>query len=61
MDKRSEELRKRFPLRIIRLDVCICGHDDSDHQTEMTSTGVKDGCCAICVCKGFTLQEKSKT
>ena len=49
------ELRKGFPLRKIRLDMCACGHDDSDHQTELSQTGVKDGVCCVCVCKGFVL------
>lgn len=57
MDMRSKEIRDRFPLRQIRLDMCICGHDDSDHQTEISLTGVKDGACSICVCKGFELPD----
>lgn len=54
-DERSEKLQKEFPLRRIRLDMCVCGHDDSDHQTNFDETGVTDGACALCVCKGFTL------
>lgn len=52
-DERNEEIRNKFPLRKIRLDTCECGHDDSDHLTVQSSTGVKDGNCAVCVCKGF--------
>jgi len=55
IDDRAEEIIKKFPLRQIRLDMCICGHDDSDHETESDSTGVKDGACCLCVCKGFEL------
>ncbi len=57
-DDRTEAQKKQFPLRKIRLDVCICGHDDSDHLTEFDSEtlpAVKDGACSICVCKGFEL------
>ena len=55
LDERNKETRERFPLRQIRLDLCVCGHDDSYHQTEVSFTGVKDGSCCICVCKGFEL------
>lgn len=55
MDMRSKEVRDKFPLRQIRLDMCICGHDDADHQTEFSFSGVKDGACSICICKGFEL------
>lgn len=55
IDERNVKLRKGFPLRKIRLDMCVCGHDDSDHQTELSQTGVKDGVCCLCVCKGFAL------
>lgn len=55
IDERNEELRKKFPFRVIRLDLCECGHDDSDHQTERTLTKIEDGCCSLCVCKKFTL------
>lgn len=54
-DDRPEEIIKKFPLRQIRLDLCECGHDDSDHQTERTLTGAEDGACCLCVCKKFTL------
>ena len=55
-DERNEETKIKFPLRKIRLDLCICGHDDSDHQTERTLTGVEDGCCSLCVCKKFQMR-----
>jgi len=55
-DDRIEEVKKLFPLRTIRLDLCECEHDDSDHQTERTLTGVEDGACCICVCKKFVPQ-----
>lgn len=55
LDERDYFTAKDFPLRKIRLDMCECGHDDSDHQTERTITGFEDGCCSICVCKKFTL------
>ena len=54
-DDRPAEIRKKFPLRQIRLDMCICGHDNSDHLTEVEFAKVKDGTCALCVCKGFEL------
>ncbi len=54
-DERNEVIRKSYPLRKIRLDMCVCGHDDSDHQTELSTTGVEDGACSICVCKKFLL------
>lgn len=54
-DIRDAETRKNFPLRDKRLDVCICGHDDSEHLTEVSFTGVKDGECAVCYCSGFEL------
>lgn len=54
-DERNSELRKRFPLRLIRLDMCVCGHDDSDHETEIGITQVDNGACALCVCKRFEL------
>ena len=62
IDERNNEIREKFPLRQIRLDQCECGHDDSDHITEIEKsygipTGVKDGACAICVCKGFNLPQ----
>ena len=57
-DKRSQQVQEKFPLRQIRLDMCECEHDDSDHQTEMQDTGVEDGACSICVCKKFTLKQK---
>lgn len=57
-DNRSNEIVKKFPLRQIRLDLCECDHDDSDHQTERTLTGFEDGCCSLCVCKKFTLPER---
>lgn len=53
IDERNKETREKFPLREIRLDLCECGHDDSDHQTERTFTGAEDGACCICVCKKF--------
>jgi hypothetical protein len=58
MDDRPKEIIEKFPLRKIRLDMCICGHDDSYHETEFDSEtlpAVKDGACSICVCKGFEL------
>lgn len=60
LDDRTQEAIAKFPLRKIRLDECICGHDDSDHLTEVEKsygypTGVKNGACAICTCKGFEL------
>lgn len=53
-DDRPEEIKKQFPLRQIRLDLCECYHDDSDHQTETTLTDIEDGACSFCVCKKFT-------
>ena len=59
LDKdRPIEIQKKYPLRKVRLDACECGHDDSDHQTERTLTGVEDGCCSLCVCKKFILPER---
>lgn len=55
IDDRDPKTINQFPLRKIRLDMCICGHDDSDHQTVIGDTGVGDGECALCVCKGFEL------
>jgi len=54
-DTRTTEAKEKFPLRVIRLDMCECEHDDSDHQTELDITGVSDGACCICTCKKFTL------
>lgn len=56
IDERNTETRELFPLRKIRLDLCICGHDDSDHQTERTISGFEDGACSICVCKKFQIK-----
>jgi len=52
---RSIEIQEKFPLRVIRLDICECGHGDEDHETEQGFTKVEDGACCICVCKKFTL------
>jgi len=56
IDERNEETRSKFPLRKIRLDLCECGHDDSDHQSERTLSGFEDGACCICVCKKFQMR-----
>ncbi len=55
IDERSEEIKKLYPLREIPLDMCKCGHNDADHTTELSISGVKDGECAICYCGEFTL------
>lgn len=59
-DDRDPETIKKFPLRQLRLDLCECGHDDSDHQSEYSMTGVQDGACCLCVCKKFTLPMEQK-
>lgn len=58
-DNRPDETREKFPLRLIRLDLCECGHDDADHQTDVSFTKVEDGACCVCVCKKFTLPVKN--
>jgi len=55
-DLRSDEIKKRFPLRKIRLDKCICGHDDGDHTFDSNVDNLT-GACAICVCKGFQIND----
>jgi len=59
LDDRPNEIREKYPLRQIRLDLCECGHDDADHQTEISIKGVEDAACCICVCKKFALPIKS--
>lgn len=60
LDERPDAIKVDFPLRKIRLDMCECGHDDSDHQTERTITGAEDGCCSLCVCKKFAIPERKE-
>lgn len=52
-DERTIETQKEFPLRVIPLNLCICGHDNKDHQTEYAFTKVQDGACEICICSRF--------
>lgn len=58
LDDRPLEQQKEFPLRGFSLGVCICGHGDQDHATDLTHLGIKDGICQVCVCKEFTPQTR---
>ena len=62
-DDRPANVIAEFPLRQIPLDICICGHGDQDHLTDIEGFDVEDGMCAKCVCRKFISQiqkDKSK-
>jgi hypothetical protein len=58
-DDRPLEQQNEFPLREFSLGVCICGHGNEDHATDLGHLGIKDGMCEICVCKEFMPQTRS--
>lgn len=61
-DDRSQDIIAEFPLRKVPLDICICGHGDQDHLTDMEGYNIEDGMCAKCVCRKFipAIEEEKK-
>lgn len=55
-DERPMETQKEYPLRVIALNMCICGHGNEDHITEPFKIGnlkFEDGACEQCICQKF--------